>query len=404
LNADLSAATSELSSEKTRANKLDKQQSGLKQRLREIEELADQGSQAQESAGRAKKIMEEKIEELADIIKDLEADKKALDQRLQAARNDAEEANRLFEEAEASAKKWELEAKQRATDISEMEADLENERDAAKKQRQQLAQKNQELQLQVELGGHGRGGSFGDLKELQDELTRVRKELVEARDVRVAAEKSLNSITLERDDYKSQYEKTEGLASKYLKETRRLTQEYDDAKEKGDTAQAARELLTKTNAEYLSEINQLRSQLSVTIAGGGRAGLETATLVKENSKLKEDYAQLDRKIRVTEIELRELKPTIEDFKYQLEQEKANNLKLAASVKDKDRMLMERELANARLLQGLTDSHSNEKGSLVSEIMELKTKNEELILKNNKLSEDFEMLFDRFNKQARGSGK
>jgi len=147
----------------------------------------------------------------------------------------------------------------------------------------------------------------------------------------------------------------------------------------------------------------LRGQLSVSIAGGGRSGVETTTLVRENNKLKEDYNQLDRRFRVTEIELREVKPQLEDLRYQLEQEKANNTKFNLSIKDKDRMLMERELANARLLQGLTDSHAQEKGSLISEVIDLKNKNEELALQNNKIREDFDMLLSKFS-SSRGSGR
>jgi len=270
-----------------------------------------------------------------------------------------------------------------------------------KKQRQQLSAKIQELTLQVELGGPNRGGSPADFKELQDELSRVRKELSEARDARVSAEKALSSITIERDDYKTQFEKSEGLVARYLKQSRTLQAELDEAREKGDTAQAARELLQKTNSEYLSEINQYKNQLSSAIAGGGRAGFESAAVAKENAKLKEDLQSLDRKLRVAEIDLRDLKPQIEDYRYQLEQEKSNNLKIQASVKDKDRMLMERELANARLLQGLTDSHASEKSQYITEIQELKQKNEELNIKCVKLTEDFEMLFEKMRITGRG---
>jgi len=58
--------------------------------------------------------------------------------------------------------------------------------------------------------------------------------------------------------------------------------------------------------------------------------------------------------------------------------------------------MERELANARLLQGLTDSHSNEKAGYITEIQDLKAKNDELNIKCQKITEDFELLFQKFS--------
>jgi len=175
--------------------------------------------------------------------------------------------------------------------------------------------------------------------------------------------------------------------------------ELDEVKDSVGTAQAARELLQKTNQEYLTEINNLKRELAGAIASGGRTGFDQAALLKENTKLKEDLNQLDRRFRMAEIDSRELRPQLEDLKFQLEQEKVNNAKINASLREKEKMLMERELANARLLQSVTDAHAQEKGTMLTEASDLKTKNEELTMKHQRLSDDYDELFKKFGKRT-----
>jgi len=399
--ADLSNAQSELASEKARANKLDKQQAGLKARLREIEDIAEASKDNESNVSRTKKAMEDKLEEMGETLKDLEAEKKALENRLNAAKNDSDEANRLFEEAEAAAKRWESEAKNRAQDISDMEAELELERDSGRKMKNQLNAKISELTVQLELGGGlGRGASPAEWKEMTEELTRVRRELSDARDSKIAAEKALTSITTERDDYKMQFEKVESSLSKLRIENRKLQNDLDEVKDSGSTAQAARELLQKTNQEYLTELNTLKRDLAGAIAGGGRSGFDQAALTRDNAKLKEDLTSLDRKFRLAEIDLRDLKPQLDDLRFQLDQEKVNNAKLNSNLREKEKMLMERELANAKLIQNITDTHSHEKGTLSQEAQELKVKNEDLTTKFNRLEEDYNELFKKLDRKKK----
>jgi len=306
----------------------------------------------------------------------------------------------LLEDAEAAAKRWEAEAKSRSKDIDELEKEIEAERDNARKTKIKMSGQIKELELQVEMGGTGGGASIGDLKQLQEEMTRIRGELSEARDVKAQAERSLQAVANERDQYKLQYEQSDTKASKYLKDVRRLQADFDEAADRGGTAQAAREILSKKNEEYLKEINDLKNELvSAQIRGGVKLDLDT--LHKENTKLKEETVSLGRKLRIQEIELNDVKPQIDDLTYQLEQEKLISAKFNLQHKDKEKMLMERELANARLLQSLTDSNVNEKKELLTEIQELKEKNEELVRKNTQLNDDFEETLTRLQKQRRG---
>jgi len=303
----------------------------------------------------------------------------------------------LFEEAEASAKRWESEAKNRAQDINDLEADLENERESGRKTRTGLNQKISELTVQLEVGGGRGGGNPMEWKDMQDELTRVRKELNDARDAKVSAEKALTSITTERDDYKMQFEKVEVQAGKLRIENRKLSNDLDEARESGGTAQAAREMLQKTNQDYLNELNQLKKDLSTASVNAGK-GFDQAALLKENTKLKEDLNTLDRKFRLAEIDLREMKPQIDDLRFQLDQEKTNNAKVNANLREKEKLLMERELANTRLISSISSAHSDEKASLAAEVSELKTKVEELTSKNNNLEEDYRTLLTKLTRK------
>jgi len=328
----------------------------------------------------------------------VEAEKKALEARLSAAKADADESNRLYEEADAASKRWESEAKNRSQDISDMEAELEIERDSGRKTRNQLNAKISELTVQLEIGGGGgRGASPAEWKEMTEELTRVRKELSDARDTKIAAEKALTSISTERDDYKMQFERVELAAGKLRIENRKLQNDLDEVKDSGSTAQAARELLQKTNQEYLAELNVLKRDLAGAIAGGGRTGFDQAALTRDNAKLKEDLTSLDRKFRLAEIDLRDLKPQLDELRFQFEQEKVNNAKLNSNLREKEKMLMERELANARLIQSVTDTHAHEKGTMSNEVAELKVKNEDLNNKLNRLEEDYNELFKKLDR-------
>jgi len=179
-----------------------------------------------------------------------------------------------------------------------------------------------------------------------------------------------------------------------------LQNDYDEAFERGGTAQAAREILQKKNEEYLKEINDLKNQLvNAQIRGGVKLDLDS--LQKDNVRLKDEVTSLGRKLRIQEIEQNDLKPRIDDLTYQLEQEKLVSAKYNAQLKDKEKMLMERELANARLIQTLTDTNVNEKKELLTNLQEFKEKNDELTRKNATLNEEYDDLLNRFTKLKRG---
>jgi len=394
ITQELTNSQSDLNSERQKSQKLDKQQAGLKARMREIEDIAEGAKDTEANAARTRKAMEDKLEEQNEILKDLQSEKRSLESRLNAARGEAEESSRLFEEAEATAKRWELEAKQRSQDINDMEADLEAERESGRKTKAQMSAKISELTIALEVGG-GKGVGGMDWKDMQEELTRVRKELSEARDAKTSAEKGLFSITTERDDYKKQFEKVEGQVNKLRADNRRIVSELDDTKDQKGTAEAAREVLQKTNQEYLAQINELKKQLGNVMVVGGRAGFDQAALVKDNTRLKEELTTLDRKYRMLEIDARDVGPQLEDLRLQLELEKQNNAVINNRLKDKEKMLMEREMANARLISSMTDAHSSEKGSLLQEVDDLKVKNAELTTKANNLNDDYMELMTKF---------
>jgi len=140
--------------------------------------------------------------------------------------------------------------------------------------------------------------------------------------------------------------------------------------------------------------------LAGAIASGGRTGFDQAALTRENAKLKEDLTAMDRKFRIAEIDLRDLKPQLDDLRFQLDQEKVNNAKSNSNLREKEKMLMERELANAKLIQSITDTHSHEKGSLAQEVTELKVKNDDLNAKLARLGEDYDELFKKFDRNKK----
>jgi myosin heavy subunit len=399
LTSDLTASQSDLASERGRADKLEKQQKSLKQRVREIEEAAETAAELQANQAKSKGLFEVKLEELQDQLKDSESDRKQLNSRLSAAKSEADEANRLLEEADAAVKRWEAEAKSRAQDITDLETELEVEREAGRQTKKKLMAKIQELTLQAEGLVPGTGASAGDLKTLQEELTRVRDELVLSRDGKQTAEKALSITTIERDDYKTQFEAADAKSQKLLKENRRLQNELDEVKDQYQTAQGARDILSKSNNEMLSEIATLKNQLSTVLATGGRASFDAAASSRDNRKLKEENESLERRLRVMDVELRDLRPALEDTKYLLEAEKVNSSKLTTALQESKKTLMERELANARLIAQVNENHTQEQSHLLAEISSLKLKNEELTEKCAKLSSDFEMLYNRMSAKS-----
>jgi len=368
--------------------------------LKEIEDSLEDHREHQGSAENPQKTLLEKLEDAPATIPALTEANLALEKRIDASKADIGDMQLLLEDAEAASKRWESEAKSRSKDIDELEKEIETERDNARKLKLTLGSKIKELELQVEMGGPGGGASAADLKQLQEELTRIRQELSDARDVKTSAERSLQAVANERDQYKQQFEQADTKASKYLKDVRKLQNDYDEAFERGGTAQAAREILQKKNEEYLKEINDLKNQLvNAQIRGGVKLDLDS--LQKDNVRLKDEVTSLGRKLRIQEIEQNDLKPRIDDLTYQLEQEKLVSAKYNAQLKDKEKMLMERELANARLIQTLTDTNVNEKKELLTNLQEFKEKNDELTRKNATLNEEYDDLLNRFTKLKRG---
>jgi len=280
-----------------------------------------------------------------------------------------------LEIAEAEANRLKNERKSVGDDLSELEDSIEQEKDAARKEKKRLTTKIQELTERLNAAPTG-DANAEDLKKLEEQVADASEDLAEADAAKSKSEKLVSSSTIDLEDFRQQLDDALRNINKQTALSKRLETDLVETNESIQNEKVTQARLKEALGAYNTEAAELRKRVAAAALSAG-SGADSFDYRKENNRLKKDVENIDRENRALDREIRSLKDRLADAQYILDQERGARQKLSDTTLELKKSFTESERINTELIHKIQNGSEQDKSTLESEVAELEEKNKEL---------------------------